>query len=672
MSLPPERSRTPQRRGRSPPRRPRNREVVVERLVPTAGPTNYPMLTKTNYNEWSLLMKIKLEARCLCNAVDPGDVEFHVDRMALDAICSAVPPEMVASIATKPSARAAWNAIRTMRVGDDRVRKSSAQRVRRQYEELTFKDGEGVEDFALRLTGLVNQLAILGDPEDPAKVVEKYLRIARSRYKQLVISMETLLDISALSVEEVTGRLLASEDSSGPAPSPTDGKLFLTEEQWLQRYKLKEGESGRSSGGNRGRGRRRGGRGRGHNGGNRNPRETSGGSSSRNGDECHNCGKSGHWARECPSRKKEQARQGGQVHVAQDDEPSLLLIHGSSINTMLEPASSSVSTPGHWAEATPYTTCVLSGSSSDEVQLQEKSVHAVLDGDSDRDPYRWIFDTGATNHMTGCWEVFSDLDTGVTGTVKFGDDSVAQIEGCGTVLFNCKNGEHHALFNTYFIPRLTANIISCGQLDEVDCEILIKRGMMRVRDQQHRLLAKIHRGPGRLYVLDIVVARPVCLATRAEEDAWCWHSRFGHTNFAALRKMARDGLIRGLPALTQVEQLCDACIAGKHRRAPFPTQVQGRSEHPLDLLHGDICGPITPATPSGNRYFLLLVDDFSRFMWVVLLGSKDLASTAIKRVQAAAERKCGRKLLALRTDRGGSLRRATSMSTAPSSASNVS
>lgn len=117
--------------------------------------------------------------------------------------------------------------------------------------------------------------------------------------------------------------------------------------------------------------------------------------------------------------------------------------------------------------------------------------------------------------------------------------------------------------------------------------------------------------------------------------------------------MARDGLVRGLPALTQVEQLCDACIAGKHRRAPFPTQVQGRSEHPLDLLHGDICGPITPATPSGNRYFLLLVDDFSRFMWVVLLGSKDLASTAIKRVQAAAERKCGRKLLALRTDRGG-------------------
>jgi transposase InsO family protein len=74
---------------------------------------------------------------------------------------------------------------------------------------------------------------------------------------------------------------------------------------------------------------------------------------------------------------------------------------------------------------------------------------------------------------------------------------------------------------------------------------------------------------------------------------------------------------------------------------------------PLQLLHGDICGPITPATPSGNRYFLLLVDDYSRCMWIALLPSKDAAATAIKHVQAAVERKSGKKLLTLRTDRGG-------------------
>jgi len=73
----------------------------------------------------------------------------------------------------------------------------------------------------------------------------------------------------------------------------------------------------------------------------------------------------------------------------------------------------------------------------------------------------------------------------------------------------------------------------------------------------------------------------------------------------------------------------------------------------LQLLHGDLCGPISPPTPSGNRYFLLLVDDFSRYMWIALLPSKDGAAAAIKRIQAAAERKTRKKVLALRTDRGG-------------------
>jgi transposase InsO family protein len=67
-------------------------------------------------------------------------------------------------------------------------------------------------------------------------------------------------------------------------------------------------------------------------------------------------------------------------------------------------------------------------------------------------------------------------------------------------------------------------------------------------------------------------------------------------------------------------------------------------------VHGDLCGPVTPATPGGRRYFLLLVDDLSRYMWVVVLGSKGEAANVIRRAQAAVEAECGRKL---RTDNGG-------------------
>lgn len=147
-------------------------------------------------------MKLKLQARHLWDIVEHGPVDFHDNRTALEAICSAVPTEMVPTLATKDSAKAEWEAVRTMRIGDERVRKSTAQNLSAEYEQIAFRDG--VEDFALRLSNIVQRLAILGDPKPDAKVVAKYLRVARPRYRQLVVSIETLLDINTLSIEEVT------------------------------------------------------------------------------------------------------------------------------------------------------------------------------------------------------------------------------------------------------------------------------------------------------------------------------------------------------------------------------------------------------------------------------------------------------------------------------------
>lgn len=73
----------------------------------------------------------------------------------------------------------------------------------------------------------------------------------------------------------------------------------------------------------------------------------------------------------------------------------------------------------------------------------------------------------------------------------------------------------------------------------------------------------------------------------------------------------------------------------------------------LDLVHGDLCGPIIPVMHGGRRYSLLLVNNYSRFMWLQLLASKDEAAAAIKGFQARAEAKLQKKLRVLRTDRGG-------------------
>jgi hypothetical protein len=104
-------------------RAPGGGQLIIEQVVEkvSAGPANYPTLMKTNYNQWALLMRIKLEARSLWGTVDPGDAEFQVDRMALDVICSTVPPDMVTMLTTKDTVMEAWESIKTMRIGDERV-----------------------------------------------------------------------------------------------------------------------------------------------------------------------------------------------------------------------------------------------------------------------------------------------------------------------------------------------------------------------------------------------------------------------------------------------------------------------------------------------------------------------------------------------------------------------
>ena len=63
----------------------------------------------------------------------------------------------------------------------------------------------------------------------------------------------------------------------------------------------------------------------------------------------------------------------------------------------------------------------------------------------------------------------------------------------------------------------------------------------------------------------------------------------------------------------------------------FPKAAKYRAVDALELIHGDLYGPITLATNSGRWYFLLLVDDCNRYMWLQLLTSKDEAAAAIKK-----------------------------------------
>ena len=106
---------------------------------------------------------------------------------------------------------------------------------------------------------------------------------------------------------------------------------------------------------------------------------------------------------------------------------------------------------------------------------------------------RWYLYSCTSNHTTGSMEAFSELDGNVIGTVKFGDGSRVAIRGHGTIIFRCQNGKHRALTDVYYIPQLRSSIISICQLDERGSKVLIKDGVLRIRDREQRLLAKVKR-----------------------------------------------------------------------------------------------------------------------------------------------------------------------------------
>jgi hypothetical protein len=162
------------------------------------------------------------------------------------------------------------------------VKKATTQHLCRKFDLATFDDGETVEDYVLRLSGMAVHLTTLNEEVKDGEIVTKMLRSLLPRFKQIVIAIKTLLDISTMSVADLTGRLKEAFEEA-PTSLQQDRKLYLTEEEWDARRKKHEVEN-HSGSGARGGGA---GKGRGHGWGHGRGGSSSSGSSSKpTGDEC--------------------------------------------------------------------------------------------------------------------------------------------------------------------------------------------------------------------------------------------------------------------------------------------------------------------------------------------------------------------------------------------------
>ncbi|XP_066382254.1 uncharacterized protein [Miscanthus floridulus] len=108
---------------------------------------------------------------------------------------------------------------------------------------MAWKDGESAEDFANRITGLANNLRVLSNDMKDVEIVCKMLQVVPENLAQVAISIETLLDLNDLSIEEITGRLRAVEQwRQAPPVTDNQGRLLLCEEEWMARLKLRDSE----------------------------------------------------------------------------------------------------------------------------------------------------------------------------------------------------------------------------------------------------------------------------------------------------------------------------------------------------------------------------------------------------------------------------------------------
>nr|GEW59569.1 retrovirus-related Pol polyprotein from transposon TNT 1-94 [Tanacetum cinerariifolium] len=143
------------------------------------------------------------------------------------------------------------------------------------------------------------------------------------------------------------------------------------------------------------------------------------------------------------------------------------------------------------------------------------------------------------------------------------------------------------------------------------------------------------------------------MAKATPTQAWLWHRRLSHLNFDYINLLLKKDIMIGLPRLKYVkDQLCSSCELSKAKRSSFKSKAVPSSKGRLKLLHMDLCGPMRLTSINGKKYILVIVDDYSRYMWTLFLCSKDETPEVLKDFLTMIQRNLQALVITVRTDKG--------------------
>ncbi|CAM8975470.1 unnamed protein product [Rhodiola kirilowii] len=195
----------------------------------------------------------------------------------------------------------------------------------------------------------------------------------------------------------------------------------------------------------------------------------------------------------------------------------------------------------------------------------------------------------------------------------------------------CQHGRNQVIFNS------NDCVVKCIETREI-----ILRG---VRENQ-------------IYTVDpeFVPDGELCLSS-ITDDTLMWHKRFGHASTRLIHKLYQNELVVGIPKVeSSFDQVCSACATVKQVRTSFKSKQSVSTSGPRDMIHKDLCDPVNVVSRGGNRYVLVIVDDYSRYTWTIFLSSKDETYSEFASWLKLIENKLSKTLVSIRTDNGTEFR----------------
>ncbi|KAL2491142.1 CCHC-type domain-containing protein [Abeliophyllum distichum] len=205
--------------------------------------------------------------------------------------------------------------------------------------------------------------------------------------------------------------------------------------------------------------------------------------------------------------------------------------------------------------------------------------------------------TGSQEYQSSDW--FKNLHESNYGHVVLCDNSAYTVAGIGDVTLKFDTGFVYTLNDVRFIPELSRNLISVGQLERIGFTGKIGNGMLKLMKGALVTCKGTRRNEIYLTTGEVIRGLDSSISSTKIDYTHKWHNRLAHVSIKGL-KLLNDKNIFGKDCVSDLS-FCDHCVLGKHHKLPFSTGVH-KTNGILDYVHSDLWGPASyPEGVNGYR-----------------------------------------------------------------------